>query len=286
MFEFLMNEKEYELCENILYKKEKGFNPIKTNFPVDGHDVYDKIEDNSFWFSHRIKCMTEIINRYLKPGSKIVDLGGGNGYNTKILQDLGFDSVLMEPSLSGCKNASKRGVNKIILSLLTQDNVKDSSIDNLSMFDVLECVPDDKELLKTIYSKLKNDGYLVVVVPAFKMLWSQEDMDIGNVRRFEKKEFEKMLSEIGYKIEYTNYLFSFLFLPILIIRALKDRVFNHKYKNYEEKKALINKQHNVNKKGIVNKVVEILCNNEYNKIKKNKKNKIGSSIVIIAKKEV
>jgi len=284
MFDFLANVEKCKKKGNIIYESDNGFNSIKTNFPVDGHDVYYNIEDNSFWFSHRIKCLSHLIEKYIEKGSTIVDLGGGNGYNTKVLQDLGYNSVLMEPSLSGCKNADKRGVKNIILNIMTDDNLKNSSVDNVTMFDVLECVMDEKALLTTIYNKLKKDGCLVVVVPAFNILWSQEDVDIGNVRRFEMKEFEKILEKIGFTIEYKNYLFSFLFLPILFIRSLKDKIFRHKYNNYEEKETLLNKQHNTNKKGIVSKFIELMCDMEYRKILYNKKIPFGSSIVIVAKK--
>ena len=284
MYDFLIDNANYEMESNILFNKKDGFNAIKTNFPVDGHDVYDNIEEKSFWFQHRIKCVTEIMKKFIKPKSQILDLGGGNGFNTKHLSDLGYDTILMEPSLSACKNASKRGVKNIILSILTDDNVKNNSLPNVSMFDVLECVQDDRQTLKTVYSKLKKGGHLIMVVPAFKSLWSQEDIDIGNVRRFSKNDTEKMLQELGYKIEYSNYLFEFLFAPIFFERALKDKIFKRKYDNYTEKKKLIDSQHNIGNNAIVSKGVEFCCNREYKKILKNKKIPFGSSIVIIAKK--
>lgn len=285
MYKFFNKQENYKKEGNILFNAVNGFNKkFKSSFPINGHDIYYTIEDNSFWFKHRTKCIHEIITKYIPKGSEVIDVGGGNGYTTKYLQDKGYNSILLEPSFNGCKNAELRGVKNIIMDTITNEYYLDNSIENVCMLDVLEYIKNDTEFLKILYSKLKKDGNLIIALPAFKILWSTEDYNIGNLRRYEMNMLLKLLKDTGFTIKYNNYLFSFLFMPILILRSLKDKLLRPEFNDYAEKKSMINTQHNTYNNVIVDKIISFLCKNEYEKIKKNKKLHFGSSIIVVATK--
>jgi SAM-dependent methyltransferase len=285
MYKFLNKQEDYKKEGNILSKTTDEFNKqFKSSFPINGHDIYYTIEDNSFWFKHRTRCIHEIITKYIPENSEIIDIGGGNGYTTRYLQDKGYNSILLEPSVNGCKNAELRGVKNIIMGTINNEDYLDNSIENVCMLDVLEYIKNDTEFLKILYSKLKKSGNFIVALPAFKILWSTEDENIGNLRRYEMNTILKLLKDAGFTIKYNNYLFSFLFIPILILRSLKDRLLKPVFNDYSEKKAMINNQHNTHNNVIIDKIISFLCKNEYERIKKNKKVYFGSSIVIVASK--
>lgn len=46
--------------------------------------------------------------QYLKGNITTVDSGGSNGFNTKRVQDIGFDFFLLKPTEEACKIASKK----------------------------------------------------------------------------------------------------------------------------------------------------------------------------------
>ena len=74
------------------------------SYPQAGNEDCFQIEENSFWFSHRNHCIIESFKKYC-PERVFFDIGGGNGYVAKGLQDIGVSTVLLEPGLVGCLKA-------------------------------------------------------------------------------------------------------------------------------------------------------------------------------------
>ena len=202
--------KNYSNIDGIYYDKNKNH---QVSFPADGYMQCFIVEDNSFWFKHRL----DVINKYVSDttiSGSIIDVGGGNGFISKSLQDSNVDVILMEPGVDGVKNAQKRGVNKIICSVLEDENIDDNMIDNICLFDVIEHIENDKAFVEMVYRKLKIGGKLFVTVPSLKILWSDIDVDSGHYRRYSINEIENLLKESGFEVVQSNYFFSFLVIPM------------------------------------------------------------------------
>ena len=79
------------------------------HYPEAGHDTCFGVEDASFWFAHRNRCIAAVVDRFPPPaGLPIVDVGGGNGYVAKMLHEKGLRTILVEPGGSGVRNARAR----------------------------------------------------------------------------------------------------------------------------------------------------------------------------------
>jgi hypothetical protein len=89
----------------------------KIFYPDHGNEECFEVEEGSYWFLHRNKVLEHVVQCYSTVKS-FFDVGGGNGYVTKALQDLGFDAYLIEPGIHGIKNAETRGVASLINSSL------------------------------------------------------------------------------------------------------------------------------------------------------------------------
>ena len=144
------------------------------SYPEDSHDICFNMENDSFWFAHRNNCIIETFRKHHSDGI-IIDVGGGNGYVTKRLEDEGFQAVLVEPGIQGVANARKRGVQNIVHATLEDAGFKPGRIGGICLFDVIEHLPDETCILNTVRTLLKEDGRLYVTVPAFKFLWSSID---------------------------------------------------------------------------------------------------------------
>lgn len=72
--------------------------------------------------------------------------------------------------------------------------------DCIISLNVLEHIKDDRKALKNIYSLLKSNGYLILLVPAHDFLYGKIDQSIGHFRRYNKKVLEEILTKIGFKI--------------------------------------------------------------------------------------
>lgn len=249
------------------------------SYPKSGNEKCFQIEENSFWFNHRNNCIVEGVLKY-SPTSVFFDIGGGNGFVAKSLEDIGVNTVLIEPGVQGCLNAQKRGVENIICSTLENADFYEESISSIGLFDVVEHIENDFEFLKKIYSLLTNDGYVYITVPSYNFLWSHEDILAGHYRRYSRKEIEKVLRNVGFDIEYSTYIFSILTIPVFLFRVVPYRLFfKESPKNSDE-----NKKEHERKKGFISNLLDRIWRFEIKMIKNSKKIITGGSCFIIAKK--
>lgn len=255
--------------------RSKNTNPI--SYPADGNQGCFLLEDNSYWFQHRNKCITSIIKRY-PPSGQIIDVGGGNGYVTRGMLDAGYDSALLEPGVEGAVNGKlKRQIPTVICSTFQNAGFKASSINAIGCFDVIEHIENDHELINKFFHVLKPGALLYVTVPAHKWLWSQSDVQAQHYRRYNRAMIEQLLSD-RFEIIYFTYFFRFLSLPIFIFRSLPFRLCFSK-KNILSK----NTEHGTNK-GLSAKLINFFLNHENKIIQNGKYINFGASCLIVARK--
>ena len=70
---------------------------------------------------------------------------------------------------------------------------------------VLEHIKDDKKALKNLSSTLKNDGRLILLVPAKMMVYGRLDKSLGHYRRYEKEGLRKTVELAGFRVEEIYY---------------------------------------------------------------------------------
>jgi len=78
----------------------------KVHYPDEGHNECLQIEDESFWFKHRNNIIFELIKKHPSE-NLILDVGGGNDYVTKAIQEIGIECYFIEPDIQGAINAKK-----------------------------------------------------------------------------------------------------------------------------------------------------------------------------------
>jgi len=209
----------------------------KVSYPEDGHSLCMQVEDRSFWFKHRNSCIVELV-RLNPPRGPIFDVGGGNGFVAKGLETLGFDTVLIEPSIQAANNARQRGgVPHIICSGFEEAGFLNHSLPAVGLFDVLEHIQDDKAFLSLIKRKLIPTGRLYVTVPAYPFLWSSEDNFAGHYRRYTLAALSENLVKSGFQIDFASYFFSFLPPIIFLGRTLPSKFRRAKFVNVDEHKV-------------------------------------------------
>lgn len=72
--------------------------------------------------------------------------------------------------------------------------------DSIVCLNVLEHIKDDKKALKNMFDLLKDDGYLILLVPAFDFLFGEIDKSIGHFRRYDKNELQKKVKSLGFEV--------------------------------------------------------------------------------------
>ncbi|MBM7559103.1 class I SAM-dependent methyltransferase [Marinitoga litoralis] len=124
---------------------------------------YDEMYADPYWQMHnRIAEKILFDNIHINNG-KVLDIGAGTGYWTKIFLDKGYFVYALEPSQKMCNIMEKRFKNydniKIINGFAENLPFEDNSIDIvLSMGDVLSYSEDQEQYIKEVDRILKSSG--------------------------------------------------------------------------------------------------------------------------------
>ena len=272
-----------EKLANNIERKDDGIYYSRSNskisYPDSGNENCMQLEENSFWFSHRNKIISSVVSTYSK-SKTFFDIGGGNGFVSKGLQINGIKTVVVEPGVVGAKNAKKRNVENVICSTLEDARFEKCSLGAVGLFDVVEHIENDTKFLNEIYEYIENGEYIYITVPAFKMLWSEEDDDAGHYRRYTLKELERKLKTAGFSIKYSTYFFSILPFPIFLFRSLPSKLGINRKSNDLNK----HKKEHQQKREFTNTILNKIWNIEEARIRKLKRLKFGGSCLVVGKK--
>lgn len=118
--------------------------------------------------SHALKQKCRLLSRYV-PKGKLLDIGAGTGDFLAAAQSNGWDATGIEPSDKARRIAASKG---LTLAAHT-DHLPDASFDVITMWHVLEHVPDPERQMKELKRLMKPNGIVVIAVPNFKSFDAQ-----------------------------------------------------------------------------------------------------------------
>jgi 2-polyprenyl-3-methyl-5-hydroxy-6-metoxy-1,4-benzoquinol methylase len=144
-----------------------------------------------------LKNKLNLINSLQPDRGSILDIGAGTGDFLSVAKENGWHTIGVEPSDKAKAIAKQKGVSFVGET----SELESHSFDVISMWHVLEHVPDLDEQLKELKRLLKPKGTLIIAVPNFKSFdakyygkfWAAYDVPI-HFWHFSKKAI-KMLFE-------------------------------------------------------------------------------------------
>lgn len=256
----------------------------EVSYPEGGHARCFQVEDRSYWFLHRNKIILQSLSNHIKPLSNLgtfLDLGGGNGFVASAIQKSGVETYLVEPGM-GCFNAKLRGLKNIYMCGI-QDLPQSLNFDIIGMFDVVEHISEPVAFLRSAGVHLKTNGNLMITVPAYNFMFSQEDVIAGHFRRYTLKSLTAELELAGFEVTYSSYFFSILLLPIFVFRTLPFILKKHFGKN--DRPLQVNPKSDLVKESFLEKVINSILAIESKFIGKGGRLPFGSSILVVARKK-
>lgn len=189
-----------------IYNKEYYSNPAFRGVKKQLYG-YDRYLEDEFYIKETFKGRLRNIDRFSKKGS-LLDVGCALGFFLEIAKEDGWKAKGLE--LSG--HAYAYAKNKLGLDVLNKtignSNLKSSSFDAVTMFDVIEHLPDPKATLKEISRILKPGGVLAVTTPnigslAARLLWKRWE-EVKRVREhiyfFSGFTLARLLEDLNFKI--------------------------------------------------------------------------------------
>lgn len=157
------------------------------------------LEDRHWWYAERRSLLAAQVRRLGTPGVAL-DVGAAGGGNTRVLAAAGWRALALEYGADGAEVAHERGL-QVIRGDATQLPVRDSGIDLVVAFDVLEHIDDDTGVVAHLRRALRPGGTLLVAVPAGMRNWSAHDEAVGHVRRYERGPLHDLLTGGGFEVE-------------------------------------------------------------------------------------
>jgi SAM-dependent methyltransferase len=251
------------------------------SYPSTGHSLCYAVEESSFWFIHRNRCVLTALRNYPPDkGQVIFDVGGGNGFVSLALADAGFEVVLVEPGIHGARNARRRGLKSVICATLSASYFLPNSLGAVGLFDVIEHVENDRDFLDSTRNLMCQGGRLYATVPAYRALWSAEDVRAGHYRRYTLGAFRSLLEDAGFEVEFASYIFRFLPIPVFVARTLPFRLGVASAPADTRKRAV--RDHSL-RGGFFGRLMGKLLDREVSRLAARKRIHFGGSCLVVAR---
>ena len=111
-----------------------------------------------------LKNKLNLVNSLQPAKGSILDIGAGTGDFLSVVKENGWSTIGVEPSDKAKAIAKRKGVSFVEQTSELENN----SFDIITMWHVLEHVPDLDNQLKELKRLLKPNGNLIIAVPNFK----------------------------------------------------------------------------------------------------------------------
>lgn len=169
--------------------------------------------------------------RLLKPfqpkEASLLDVGAGTGFFQRAAQKRGWTVTGIEPNSSARNLANSKAPNTVFDSD-TLHSFPENSFDVITLWHVLEHLPNLDDDLKTFQKLLKPKGRIVVAVPNFKSFdaryfkefWAAYDVP-RHLWHFSQKSISKVFSEVQMNLESTHPLVMDAYYVSLLSNKLK-----------------------------------------------------------------
>ena len=151
-----------------------------------------------------LKNKLNLINELQPSKGRILDIGAGTGDFLSVAKENGWQTIGVEPSEKAKGIAKNKGVSFVEQTSILENH----SFDVISMWHVLEHVPNLDNQIKELKRLLKPNGTLIIAVPNFKSFdakhygkfWAAYDVPI-HFWHFSKKAIQQLFGNENMKLE-------------------------------------------------------------------------------------
>ena len=186
-------------------------------------DEYRKmaeVEDAMWYYRALHRHVVRSLSRQL-PGAagRVLDAGCGTGGLLRRLhqaqpawQLTGLDFSPVARTL-----ARERTGGEVIQGSIAALPFADAAFDAVVSCDVVCQVTDPAQALREFQRCLKPGGMVVLTMPAYQWMYSYHDREVGNLRRYRRREVNTLLGAAGFTVVSSTY-WNTLTFPLAILR--------------------------------------------------------------------
>jgi dolichyl-phosphate beta-glucosyltransferase len=176
-----------------------------------------------WWFRSKAALVASALHHTKRPHDErgwLVDIGGGAGGVTSLLGWPPGRVAVLEGNRGLATQAERRHGLNAVQALVDRVPLADGAVEVVCLLDVIEHLHDPVTALREAARVLGPGGRLVVTVPAHRWLWSAADVQLGHVRRYQRRTLRAELAAAGFEPVLLTHVFSWLVGPVLLQRRL------------------------------------------------------------------
>ena len=176
--------------------------------------------------SKTIKLKVKRIQNATLKGATVLDFGCGTGDFLVGCKNAGFNVLGFEPNSAAASLSQKKRV-KLILSI---ENLKDNSVDVITLWHVLEHLPNLEKDIAQFKRVLKPNGTLIIAVPNYKsfdakwykQFWAAYDVP-RHLWHFDKKSINNLFSTFQFSLQKTNPMWFDAFYVAMLSEKIQNK---------------------------------------------------------------
>lgn len=173
--------------------------------------------EDSWWYRGRILIVRSALRSAgIEKRNTALDFGAGYGGMMSFLKGYADSIDAYEPDGEAVKELVLRGYRHIYTDAEQALKEKHGIV---GLFDVLEHIENDMNMLVRLRDSLTEDGVLIITVPAYRWLWSAHDERNQHFRRYRARELQQKLVESGFDVRFISYWNTLLF-PVAALARL------------------------------------------------------------------
>jgi SAM-dependent methyltransferase len=190
------------------------------------YEVMSRVEADHWWY----RGLRDAVARSLRAGHlalpphpRVLDAGCGTGENLRFLSDLlhpsylgGFDSA--EAALALARKKAEGA--DVYRNDICDPAIHVDELDLLLSLDVIY-IPGAKRAMKGLrhlVARLRQDGLMILNLPAYDWLYSEHDEAVHTSQRFTTGQVASLLDTLGLSVELLTYRLFFLFPAVVVHR--------------------------------------------------------------------
>jgi SAM-dependent methyltransferase len=189
--------------------------------------------ENTYWW---YRGLHELVEKHLRVHARraahplqMLDAGCGTGRMMEIARRYGKVEGL-DFSPEALKFCAVRGLHSYSCQDLTAWIPPPEKYDGIVCLDVLchRSIKDEVAVYRKFLTALQPEGVLILNLPAFELLRRKHDRAVHSRKRYTKHRTVGPLAAAGFRIVYASYRLPFLFVLMLIKKAVEHRSGNEK----------------------------------------------------------
>lgn len=192
------------------------------NFNVEYTTADHAYRDSDQYAAGKYRLTARWLERSRSGPGDLFHIGCGTGVFNRTATELGYSVRAFEPDPVAAEIARSRAPRGCVVeSHGLQEIAGDGVADVIVMHDVLEHISDDAMALSHLRRLLRDDGLLVISVPALPCLFGYHDEQLGHYRRYTRRSLVARL-QVHFTVDACR-SYGMMFIPItwLVSRRLR-----------------------------------------------------------------